>query len=177
MMSGYTTFKTAFGTAGISWNARGIVRIAFPQADKGAVLAVFSSGSEAPTDIVDAPDAIRAAAEKITALFAGESVDFADVVMDDSMIAEFDRDILALTRAIPKGAVKTYGDLAKALGDVAYSRRVGQALGRNPFPVIIPCHRVVGADGKMTGFSAPGGTQAKRRLLKLEGALEPELFD
>ena len=71
----------------------------------------------------------------------------------------------------------TYGDLAKEIGDVAYSQRVGQSLGRNPFPIIVPCHRIVGAGNKMTGFSAPGGIETKRALLKIEGAIGPDLFD
>lgn len=176
-MAQYTLFQTAFGTAGLCWNQRGITRVAFPQADENAVRDVFAGAEAAAIALADAPAEIKCAAEKISALFEGQEVDFSDIVLDRSAITAFDREVLALTSAIPHGALKTYGDLAIALGDITHSRRVGQALGRNPFPVIIPCHRVVGKDGTMTGFSAPGGAEAKRALLKLEGALEPELFD
>lgn len=89
----------------------------------------------------------------------------------------FDRELYRLSRKILPGETRTYGDLAIDLGDVAHSRRVGQSLGRNPFPIIVPCHRVVGAGGTMTGFSAPGGIETKRQLLKIEGAIGPDLFD
>ena len=75
------------------------------------------------------------------------------------------------TAGIPKGQVRTYGWIAKKIGSPQAARAVGQALGKNPFSPTVPCHRVVGANGQMTGFSAPGGVAAKRRLLKKEGAL------
>lgn len=92
-------------------------------------------------------------------------------------LPDFDRTVYGLTLEIGAGETKTYGDLARAMGDVSLSQRVGQALGRNPFPIIVPCHRVVGTGGAMTGFSAPGGAETKRRLLKIEGALGPDLLD
>ncbi|MBI5241956.1 MAG: MGMT family protein [Elusimicrobia bacterium] len=77
---------------------------------------------------------------------------------------------------IPKGQVRTYGWIARRIGRPKAARAVGQALGRNPFAPAVPCHRVVGADGRLTGFSAPGGVEAKRRLLRKEGALRSGTF-
>jgi len=91
--------------------------------------------------------------------------------------AEYERKVYGRTRRIRPGETGTYGDLAKDLGDRTLSQPVGKALGRNPVPIIVPGHRVIGADGNMTGFSAPGGVETKRRLLKIEGAIEPDLFD
>jgi len=82
--------------------------------------------------------------------------------------------VYARTSAIPPGGTATYGEVAAALGDPGLSRAVGQALGRNPWPIVVPCHRVTAADGRMGGFSAPGGGATKLRLLEIEGALVPE---
>ena len=92
-------------------------------------------------------------------------------------LGDFEQQLYGLSRQIGPGETRSYGDLARDLGDVAFSQRVGQALGRNPFPIIVPCHRVIGANGQMTGFSAPGGVETKRQLLKIEGAIERDLFD
>jgi len=113
----------------------------------------------------------------IKALFEGERRDLSHAPLDWGGVGAFEREVYELSLKIMPGEAKTYGDLAKALGDVMQSRRVGQALGRNPFPIIVPCHRIVGADGAMTGFSAPGGAELKRKLLKIEGAIGPDLFD
>ncbi len=102
---------------------------------------------------------------------------FDDAELDWKGVLPFDRSVYALTRAIGPGEMRTYGELARDLGDIALSRQVGQSLGSNPFPIVVPCHRVVGANGTMTGFSAPGGVETKRRLLKIEGAIGPDLLD
>ena len=102
----------------------------------------------------------------IIALFQGEHRDLSYVTLDLSGISDFDRSVYALSLKIKPGDTKTYGDLARALGDITLSRRVGQSLGRNPFPIVVPCHRIVGADGAMTGFSAPGGTQNQTKAIK-----------
>src|SRR5262250_2974216 len=90
-------------------------------------------------------------------------------------VLEFDRRVYEMARTIAPGETLSYGDVATRLGDPAAAREVGQALGRNPFPVIVPCHRVVAAAGKLGGFSAPGGTATKRRLLAIEAARAPSL--
>lgn len=174
--AGYHLFDTAFGAAGVAWRGARIVAVVFPQEDRAAVEAGVVRRAEGATPVSPGPAVTRLCAD-IAALFAGGRPDFSDVDVDDRGAPEFERRVWALTRDIPIGETRTYGDIAKTIGDVAYSQRVGQALGRNPFPIVVPCHRVLGAGGAMTGFSAAGGVEAKRRLLKLEGALPPELFD
>ena len=174
--TGLHCFETAFGPAGLAWRGGRILAVCFPDADRDAVQARLRRRAPDAEDIAP-PPAIEKICGEIADLFAGGRPDFSHADLDDDDLPEFERNVWALTRDIPIGEVRTYGDIANELGDVAFSQRVGQALGRNPFPVIVPCHRVVGADGAMTGFSAAGGVEAKRRLLKLEGALPPELFD
>ena len=90
--------------------------------------------------------------------------------LDMSAVPDFEQRVYAETRSIPPGETLTYGDIATRLGDVGLSRAVGQALGRNPFAIVVPCHRVLAAGGKSGGFSAVGGVDTKRRLLEIEGA-------
>jgi methylated-DNA-[protein]-cysteine S-methyltransferase len=172
----YIIFDTGFGPAGLAWTDRGVLAVAFPEPDAAAARVCLLRKTPA-AERAAPPKAMKKIADDIVALFDGGKPDFQDVVLDDERVPDFDRSVLKLTRQISAGETKTYGDIAKALGDVSLSRRVGQALGRNPFPIIVPCHRVVGADGTMIGFSAAGGVEAKRGLLKIEGALAPELFD
>ncbi len=106
----------------------------------------------------------------IVALLDGEPRDLREVVLDESGLEPFARHVYAATRAIDPGAVATYGEIARAVGDPGAARAVGAALGANPYPVIVPCHRVLAADGALHGFSAPGGITTKRRMLELEGA-------
>jgi len=172
----YAMFETAFGKAGLAWGPNGIVAAAFPASEEQAVRAQLLKYAPQATEAA-APVEIAAIMAGIAALFVGEKHDFADAKLDLSNLSQFDCRVYAETRAIMPGETRTYGEIARRLGDPALAQRVGQALGRNPLPILIPCHRVVGADGAMTGFSAPGGTAAKRRLLKIEGALPPDLFD
>ena len=172
----YALFDTALGRCGLAWGAAGLRAVSFPEADNTKTIARLRRRA---AEAVEAPPpcAVARVIEKIVALLSGARADLSDADLDMSGIDEFDRHVYALALDIPPGETKTYGDIARALGDVALSQRVGQSLGRNPFPIVVPCHRVVGADGRMTGFSAPGGIDAKRKLLKIEGALAPDLFD
>jgi methylated-DNA-[protein]-cysteine S-methyltransferase len=113
-------------------------------------------------------------------LLEGDAVDLRDVVVDLEGVPDFARRVYMIAREIEPGATRTYGSIATELGDRMLAQEVGQALGRNPVPVIIPCHRVLAANGKLGGFSAPGGSETKRRMLMIEGALPNEplgLFD
>ncbi len=177
-MSGYalTVFDTALGRCGIAWGASGVRAVSFPEESDEKTRAHLqrrAPGAEAAPPSEDIAQLI----DDIAALFEGDPRDLFYARLDMSGLGAFERDVYALSQKIKPGEVKTYGDLARALGDVGHARRVGQALGRNPFPIIVPCHRIVGADGAMTGFSAPGGAALKRKLLKIEGALAPDLFD
>ena len=172
----YSLFDTALGRCGIAWGRAGVVAVSFPEEDDEGTRARLARRANGAVE-ASPPPTVAAAIDGIVALLDGERRDLSHIDLDMAGLPEFDRAVLGLTLAIAPGETKTYGDIARALGDVLESRRVGQALGRNPFPIIVPCHRVVGADGKMTGFSAPGGVSSKRRLLKIEGALAPDLFD
>jgi methylated-DNA-[protein]-cysteine S-methyltransferase len=117
------------------------------------------------------PASVLVAIEGIVAVLAGEPRDLGFVALDERAIEPFRRDDYAATRRIRPGTTATYGAVARAIGrrDPEAPRDVGAALARNPFPIVVPCHRVLGANGKLTGFSAPGGLETKRRMLELEG--------
>ena len=154
-------FQTAIGTCGVEWDAAGITRVHLPRAP-----ALARDTEPAPI-----PDRVRDAAAAIARLLDGEPEDLADVAVSEALAVDaFAARVYALTRAIGPGSTTTYGELARALGDPGASRAVGAALGANPTPIIVPCHRVLAADGSLRGFSAPGGVQTKRRMLQIEGA-------
>ena len=125
------------------------------------------------------PPATQQAIEGLTALLRGEPRDLADVRIDNADTPEFNAKVYAIARTIPPGQTMTYGEIAERLGDRTLAREVGQALGENPCPLVMPCHRVLAASGKTGGFSAPGGVLTKLRLLSIEGAQPggPTLFD
>jgi methylated-DNA-[protein]-cysteine S-methyltransferase len=112
---------------------------------------------------------VAAAIEAIRALLHGERRDLSAIVLDMAGVPEFNRRVYEIARAIRPGKTLSYGDIATRLGDVSLSRAVGQALGENPFPPIVPCHRVISADGRMHGFSSTGGVEMKLRMLTIEG--------
>jgi methylated-DNA-[protein]-cysteine S-methyltransferase len=115
------------------------------------------------------PPAIQLVIDRVVALLRGAPDDLADVVLDMEAVPEFNARIYAIIRTIPPGETITYGEIAERLGAVE-ARDVGQAMGQNPFPPIVPCHRVVAAGGKTGGFSARGGVATKLRMLAIEGA-------
>lgn len=150
-------FDTAIGTCGIWWSVRGITRVQLPE------VAAEDAGIEPPPEVQDA-------IAGITALLRGEPIDLSTLPLDMHGVPEFHRRVYDVTRRIPPGNVRTYGEIADELGDPGAARAVGQALGRNPFPIVVPCHRVLAAGGRSGGFSAPGGVETKMRLLEIEGA-------
>jgi methylated-DNA-[protein]-cysteine S-methyltransferase len=174
----FALFETAIGPCGIVWTARGVRGVLLPEATPRATRARLATRFCDAREM-EPPPAVRAAIDGIVALLAGERRDLGDVVLDLEGITAFASDVYAIARSIPAGATLTYGEIATRLGDVRRAREVGQALGNNPFPLIVPCHRVVAAGGKDGGFSAPGGVATKLRLLGIEGAAAapPTLFD
>ena len=165
----YTVFETAAGFCAIGWSAAGIARFQLPDSSAAAVERYMQRRlpsavrAEPPAQIA----AVIAAAERY---FAGETVDFSEVAVDLDGQDEFFRRIYAATRAVGYGRTTTYGTLAKELGaGPEVARDVGQAMAKNPVPLIIPCHRVLAAGGKVGGFSAPGGSNSKVKMLALEG--------
>ncbi|MGI9170215.1 MAG: methylated-DNA--[protein]-cysteine S-methyltransferase, partial [Caulobacteraceae bacterium] len=126
------------------------------------------------------PAAASDATSGTATLLAAQRRDRKAVVLDLDDAPEFNRRVYALARAVPPGETSTYGDIARRLGEPGAAREVGRALGENPFPIVVPCHRVLGAGGKVGGFSARGGVATKARLLSIEGARtdpDPLLFE
>jgi methylated-DNA-[protein]-cysteine S-methyltransferase len=165
----YWLFETPLGTAAVAWTACGLAGVELPSPDpariRGRMRRRFPHGSEAPAE-----EPIATCIRQIVALLGGEHADFSDIVLDTAGLPDFDLRVYALARTIAAGQTMTYGDIARGLGDVHLARDVGQALARNPFPIVVPCHRVIAANGRLGGFSAAGGVTTKQRLLDIEQA-------
>jgi methylated-DNA-[protein]-cysteine S-methyltransferase len=169
---GFCLFPTEIGPCALAWGPQGIVGAWLPEADEAALLARVRRRLP-QTPPADPPPALQRAIERITALLKGGSDDdLSDLELDLSAQPDFHRRVFEIARTIPPGRTLSYGEVAQALGDATLARAVGQALGRNPFPIIVPCHRVLAAGGKAGGFSAPGGVKTKARLLEIEGAFK-----
>jgi methylated-DNA-[protein]-cysteine S-methyltransferase len=176
---GFALFETVISDCGIVWSERGVAGVQLPErsedATRNRIRRRFPSAGEAAPS-----DGMLRAIDDIVALLSGEPRDLTYVTVDIDGVADFNRRVYAIARTIPPGATMSYGEIAERLGDRGLARDVGQALGQNPFPIIVPCHRVLAAGGKIGGFSAPGGVVTKlRRLLTIEGAQPggPTLFD
>jgi methylated-DNA-[protein]-cysteine S-methyltransferase len=178
MDHGLHIFDTPIGPCGIAWGPRGVTAVSFPERDVAQTEKRLRQKCPQAKPAEPTPQ-IRNAIADILALLSGEKRDLAHIPVDDSATPDFNRRVYALARAIPPGQTKSYGDIAKALGDPLLARDVGTALGQNPTPIIVPCHRVLAANGKTGGFSAPGGVDTKMRVLTIEGAQPggPTLFD
>jgi methylated-DNA-[protein]-cysteine S-methyltransferase len=157
------TFDTPLGRCAVRWTDAGIAGVLLPGA-AGRTGPRYEDA--APGDL---PPIVHDAIEGMIAVLAGGSPDFAGIPFDERDIDALRREVYAATRAIPPGQTRSYGEIAKAIGRPDAARDVGAALARNPCPIITPCHRVVAANGALTGFSAPGGLETKRRMLELEG--------
>jgi methylated-DNA-[protein]-cysteine S-methyltransferase len=175
----FAMFDTAIGRCGIAWGPRGITAVQLPMASEDKTRARIRQRCN---DLTEAPppSEVQVAIDGIVELLAGKPSDLSDVVLDLDGVPEFHRGVYDIARTIPPGKTLTYGDIAKRLGGVELSRDVGQALGRNPCPIVVPCHRVLAAGGKPGGFSANGGVATKLKMLAIEGAAvnhTPNLFD
>ena len=175
----FAIFDTAIGRCGIVWGERGIHAVQLPM---GTEHKTRSRLRQRHGGIAEAPPPaeVQHAIDGIVELLAGKPNDLSEVVLDLEDVPEFNRGVYDIARTIPPGKTMTYGDIAKRLGGVELSRDVGQALGRNPCPIVVPCHRVLAAGGKPGGFSANGGVVTKLKMLAIEGAAvnhTPSLFD
>lgn len=178
MNPSYTLFDTTIGRCGIAWGEHGVLGVQLPEKDVAATRMRLMR--HCPTaDETEPTPLIQRAIDDIIALMRGEKKTLRAITLDTARVAPFNARVYETTRAIPPGKTRTYGEIARAIGMPDAARAVGQALGRNPFAIVVPCHRVVGADGRMTGFSAAGGKPLKLRMLEIEGwrADEPSLFD
>jgi methylated-DNA-[protein]-cysteine S-methyltransferase len=160
----YTIFKISYGWVGILGSSAGLRCTTLPQpSEKEALISLGNDVSEAVPTTECFSDLIK----RFQAYFSGRKVDFPDI-LDDSRFTSFQRGVWEATRQIPYGQTRSYGYLARQLGKPGAARAVGQALGKNPFPIIVPCHRVLAGDGGLGGFS--GGLEIKKSLLTLEKA-------
>ena len=175
-MPGFALFDTAIGRCAIAWGDSGVIGVKLPEQSDATMRARIGRQHPDARETNPPPD-IEAAISDIRRLMDGHRQDLSAIALDMSDVPDFERRVYAETRSIPPGETLTYGDIATRLGDVGLSRAVGQALGRNPFTIVVPCHRVLAAGGKSGGFSAVGGVETKRRMLEIEGArdLHPTL--
>jgi methylated-DNA-[protein]-cysteine S-methyltransferase len=175
----YAVFDTAIGRCALVWRGGRIVGAALPEADEARLRARLERRFAGAAE--DSPPPFAAAAiALIVRLLAGQRLDLAEIELDLTDSSTFQRAVYVAARAIPRGETRTYGELARAIGQPAAAQAVGLALGRNPVPIVIPCHRILAASGKTGGFSAPGGIATKFRMLQIEGAArpgEPSLFE
>jgi methylated-DNA-[protein]-cysteine S-methyltransferase len=175
----FALFETELGTCALAWGDAGLLGVWLPMASAGALRARIQQKLPSAREAQPAGPVAEAVA-KIQALLATGEADLSPIVLDLSRLEPFEREVYAIARSVPPGRTITYGEIARKLGDVAQSRRVGQAMGANRWPIVIPCHRVLGAEGKAGGFSAPGGLDTKLKLLAIEKAQigdDPGLFD
>jgi methylated-DNA-[protein]-cysteine S-methyltransferase len=152
---GFAAFNSAMGSAAVEWSERGLTRVWIPPAPSGR-------RNDLP------PEPVRDVIERLQLLLRGDDVDFTDVELDLEGVPQFDQQVYAVARAVPRGVTATYGELARRVGAPGAAQAVGQVMGHNRFPLVVPCHRVVAAGGGNGGFSAPGGVDTKLRLLALE---------
>jgi methylated-DNA-[protein]-cysteine S-methyltransferase len=175
----FAIFDTAVGRCGIAWSDDGIIGVQLPERDERATRARLQKRYPESNE-ASPPSYIQNVIDGIVRLLRGEKPDLSDIALDMANISAFQRRVYAVARSIPPGATLSYGEIAARLGDRGAAREVGEAMGQNPFPIIVPCHRVLAAGGKVGGFSASGGVTTKLRLLDIEGAQlgdAPTLFE
>jgi methylated-DNA-[protein]-cysteine S-methyltransferase len=175
----FVLFDTIIGRCGVAWGDRGLIGMQLPESSPGAVWARLRKRFPDAAEGEPTPE-IEAVIERIRDLLAGGKDDLADIALDLDGQPTFNLRVYEIARAITPGETSTYGEVARAMGEPGAARAVGKALGENPWPIVVPCHRVLGASGNMGGFSAPGGAETKARLLTIEKArtdAAPTLFD
>lgn len=165
-------FRTALGWMAVRCAGRTIVNLTFRHATPESAAAALGS---VPSD-ASRPDAwARRLVRRLRAYALGKRADFRDLAVDTNATTPFQRRVYALCRRIPYGKTQTYGRLASLAGSPRAARAVGNCMSRNPVPLVVPCHRVVGAHGGLGGFSAPGGLRTKQALLAIEADASAEL--
>ncbi|MGH6680795.1 MAG: methylated-DNA--[protein]-cysteine S-methyltransferase [Bradyrhizobium sp.] len=175
----FALFDTPIGFCGIEWGPRGINGVQLPMGTADKTRTRIRQRHGEITESMPTAD-VRTAIDAIVELLSGKPKDLSGIALDLDDVPEFNRSVYAIARTIPPGKTMTYGDIAKRLGGVKLSRDVGQALGHNPCPIVVPCHRVLAAGDKPGGFSANGGVVTKLKMLEIEGAVvnyTPSLFD
>ncbi|MEZ5637142.1 MAG: methylated-DNA--[protein]-cysteine S-methyltransferase [Burkholderiaceae bacterium] len=180
--TGYTVFDTAIGPCGIAWGPLGLTGVQLPEEDAAATRARMERRFPQVAECAPS-EPVQHAIGRIVDLLEGrptEPADLSDLPIDMSGVPPFHQRVYALARQMAPGETTTYGAMARRLGEPGAARAVGQALGHNPFAPVVPCHRILAADGRSGGFSASGGARTKLRLLEIEKAQfgdGPGLFD
>jgi methylated-DNA-[protein]-cysteine S-methyltransferase len=173
----HALFSTPFGDCGLAWTAQGLAWVQLPErtpaATRARMVAAVASRSLSmdggDVGYAEPPSWVADAMARLAGHLGGRAEDLLPIPLDMAPVSPFFRRVYEEARAVPRGEVRTYAALAAAAGSPAATRAVGQAMARNPWPVIVPCHRIVGSAGKPGGFSAAGGLDTKARLLALEG--------
>jgi methylated-DNA-[protein]-cysteine S-methyltransferase len=179
VMAGYTIFDTMIGRCGIAWGDSGVIGVQLPEAreieTRRRLFRLYPEARE-----LRPPLNVELAIEGIVALLRGEAADLSEVMLDMTGIPAFDARVYQFTRTIPRGETRSYGEVASGLRATGAVHSVAQAISRNPFMIVVPCHRVLEAGGYADKISPNGGTISKRRLLSIEGAkmtFSKTLFD
>ncbi|NUP05070.1 MAG: methylated-DNA--[protein]-cysteine S-methyltransferase [Polyangiaceae bacterium] len=175
-MIAYSTFETPIGTCGLAFSDEGIVAAVLPSQTLAATVRCLANIVRArklftrdPVETSELPASVAGAVDLLKRMLAGEAVDLRPIVLDTRKLTPFRARIYEAARSIPFGERVTYGDLASRAGSPKAARAVGRAMATNPWPLIVPCHRVVSSEGALHGFSAPGGVRTKAALLAIEG--------
>jgi methylated-DNA-[protein]-cysteine S-methyltransferase len=167
---GFALFDTPIGTCGLTWSDAGIAGLQLPEKTAAATRSRVQRRWPGAEESLPPPH-IQHAIDRVLRLLNDGKTDLTDIPLDLSAAPEFNRKVYEVARAIPPGQTMTYGEIAKRIGALPQeAREVGAALGKNPIAIIVPCHRVLAANGKMGGFSATGGVDTKRRILEIERA-------
>jgi methylated-DNA-[protein]-cysteine S-methyltransferase len=165
---GFALFGTPIGRCAMAWGPAGILALNLPEETAAETAERVRLRAPAASEAMPPPE-VQLVIEAVVGQLSGKEVDLGWVRLDMEGLPLFHRRVYEVARAIPAGRTLTYGEVARRMGAPRAARAVGQALGRNPFPVVVPCHRVVAAGGGLGGFSAHGGTSTKERLLAIEG--------
>lgn len=178
-VQGFTLFDTVIGRCGLAWGERGLIGVQLPESSPGAAWARLRKRFPGAAEAEPSAE-IEAIIDRIRDLLGGGRDDLSDIALDLDGQSPFNLRVYEIARAITPGDTSTYGEVAKAMGEPGAARAVGKALGENPWPIVVPCHRVLGSSGSIGGFSAPGGAETKAKLLTIEKAKTsavPTLFD
>lgn len=168
MSASHTLIETSLGWIGLAWRGDAVLRLQLPAADRAATERGLVKGLDS-TRADPLPGWVAALAERMRRYAQGERIEFSDVDVALDGVDPLRRAIYRVLREVGHGETLTYGELAERAGFPGEARMIGQAMGRNPVPLIIPCHRVLAAGRRIGGFSAPGGATTKQRMLALEG--------
>jgi methylated-DNA-[protein]-cysteine S-methyltransferase len=165
----YTLFSTRIGRCGLAWSDAGLVMICLPEAHDFIVEERLARRGARPQT---APQTVATVVERLQATLDGRRDSLLDVALDMRGVPAFHASVYETVRRIPWGETRSYGEVARHLLKPGAARAVGQAMARNPFPLVVPCHRVLAQGQRMGGFTAHGGCDTKMRLLEIEGCAQ-----